>query len=167
VWNGATYYIDVFGQRFQRELEQLKKDVAKWQSTPDLMGKSGLSSPILDPELEKSSEVEAKGEDAGAIKSEQIPSIDGNVGPGADGPEESKRTDSVSEIPLLDDTKKSGSQAVGDDTGMRERKWEFLSILSLSVVTSGGSLLHLALEWCLWTIACLIPILLLSAKFLG
>ena len=31
VWNGATYYIDVFGTRFQKELEILKKDVAKWQ----------------------------------------------------------------------------------------------------------------------------------------
>jgi len=122
VWNGATYYIDVFGQRFQRELEQLKKDVAKWQSTPDLMGKSGLSSPILSPELENGNEVETKGEDAGAIKSEQVPSIDGNVGPGADGPEEGKLTDSVSAIPLLDEMKTSGSQAVGDDTGMRERK---------------------------------------------
>ncbi|MCJ1478470.1 hypothetical protein MMC13_007150 [Lambiella insularis] len=36
IYNGATYYIDVFGKRFQNELEQLKKDVAKWQSTPDM-----------------------------------------------------------------------------------------------------------------------------------
>lgn len=122
MWNGATYYIDVFGQRFQRELEQLKKDVAKWQSTPDLMGKSGLSSPLLSPELDKAHDVEPKSEDAGAIKADQIPSIDGNVGPGADGPEESKRTDSVSAIPLLDETRKSGSHAATDDTGMRERK---------------------------------------------
>jgi hypothetical protein len=34
VYNGATYYIDVFGNRFQRELEALKKDVAKWQNSP-------------------------------------------------------------------------------------------------------------------------------------
>ena len=32
VHNGATFYIDVFGNRFQKELEQLKKAVAKWQS---------------------------------------------------------------------------------------------------------------------------------------
>lgn len=34
VYNGATFYIDVFGNRFQKELEQLKKDVAKWQASP-------------------------------------------------------------------------------------------------------------------------------------
>jgi hypothetical protein len=36
IYNGATYYIDVFGKRFQNELEQLKKDVAKWQNTPEI-----------------------------------------------------------------------------------------------------------------------------------
>lgn len=35
IYNGATYYIDVFGRRFQKELEQLKKDVNKWQSSQD------------------------------------------------------------------------------------------------------------------------------------
>lgn len=48
VWsihNGATYYIDVFGKRFQKELEQLKKDVARWQSSPE-----GAASPFLFPD---------------------------------------------------------------------------------------------------------------------
>lgn len=48
VWsihNGATYYIDVFGKRFQKELEQLKKDVARWQSSPE-----GANSPFLFPD---------------------------------------------------------------------------------------------------------------------
>jgi hypothetical protein len=45
IYNGATYYIDVFGKRFQKELEQLKKDVAKWQSSPDM-----FTSPVLSPE---------------------------------------------------------------------------------------------------------------------
>ncbi|EFW14349.1 hypothetical protein D8B26_008211 [Coccidioides posadasii str. Silveira] len=35
IYNGATYYIDVFGKRFQNELEQLKKDVSKWQPSSD------------------------------------------------------------------------------------------------------------------------------------
>ena len=35
VYNGATYYIDVFGNRFQKELETLKKDMAKWQASPE------------------------------------------------------------------------------------------------------------------------------------
>lgn len=34
VWNGANYYMDVFGKRFQKELEQVKRDVAKWQNSP-------------------------------------------------------------------------------------------------------------------------------------
>lgn len=48
VWcihNGATYYIDVFGKRFQKELEQLKKDVQRWQSSPDF-----ANSPLILPE---------------------------------------------------------------------------------------------------------------------
>jgi hypothetical protein len=34
-YNGANYYIEVFGKRFQKELEALKKDVAKWQNSPE------------------------------------------------------------------------------------------------------------------------------------
>ena len=37
VWNGANYYMDVFGKRFQKELEQVKRDVAKWQNSPAAM----------------------------------------------------------------------------------------------------------------------------------
>ncbi|KKA28027.1 hypothetical protein TD95_005026 [Thielaviopsis punctulata] len=44
VYNGATYYIDVFGTRFQKELEALKADVVKWQHNPE-----PLSSPVLGP----------------------------------------------------------------------------------------------------------------------
>jgi len=40
IYNGAVYYIDVFGKRFQKELEKLKQDVAKWQMSPDIAGKS-------------------------------------------------------------------------------------------------------------------------------
>ncbi|OJJ48561.1 hypothetical protein ASPZODRAFT_62113 [Penicilliopsis zonata CBS 506.65] len=45
IHNGATYYIDIFGKRFQKELEELKKDVARWQSSPD-----GLVSPLMMPD---------------------------------------------------------------------------------------------------------------------
>ncbi|CAZ85113.1 unnamed protein product [Tuber melanosporum] len=41
IYNGATFYIDVFGKRFQNELEQLKKDVAKWQNSPLLNESNG------------------------------------------------------------------------------------------------------------------------------
>lgn len=37
VWNGANYYMDIFGKRFQKELEQMKRDVAKWQNSPGAM----------------------------------------------------------------------------------------------------------------------------------
>ncbi|PGH14919.1 hypothetical protein AJ79_02782 [Helicocarpus griseus UAMH5409] len=46
IHNGATYYIDVFGKRFQKELEQLQKDVAKWQSSPE----NGSTSPVFTPD---------------------------------------------------------------------------------------------------------------------
>ena len=44
IWNGANYYMDVFGNRFQKELEQMKKEVAKWQNSP---GNMMLSPPAL------------------------------------------------------------------------------------------------------------------------
>jgi hypothetical protein len=34
IYNGATYYVDVFGKRFQKELELVKRDVTKWQNSP-------------------------------------------------------------------------------------------------------------------------------------
>lgn len=43
IYNGATYYIDVFGKRFQNELELMKKEVAKWQNSPD------MASPLMTP----------------------------------------------------------------------------------------------------------------------
>jgi hypothetical protein len=45
VWNGATYYIDVFGTRFRRELEALKSDVARWQSVAQATPHSGAGTP--------------------------------------------------------------------------------------------------------------------------
>ncbi|KAK9469727.1 hypothetical protein V1512DRAFT_256896 [Lipomyces arxii] len=32
-YNGATYYIDVFGRRFQKELDKLQSDVATWHNS--------------------------------------------------------------------------------------------------------------------------------------
>ncbi|KAF2741304.1 hypothetical protein EJ04DRAFT_558029 [Polyplosphaeria fusca] len=48
IYNGATYYIDVFGKKFQKELEQLKKDVAKWQSSPEA-GYGALTPGLMSP----------------------------------------------------------------------------------------------------------------------
>lgn len=47
VYNGSTYYIDVFGKRFQKELESMKAEVAKWQVSPD-----GSVSPMMTPQGE-------------------------------------------------------------------------------------------------------------------
>ncbi|KAI1173704.1 hypothetical protein F4777DRAFT_426925 [Nemania sp. FL0916] len=58
VYNGATYYIDVFGKRFQKELEAMKAEVAKWQSSPDLMLHSPLLTPIAGQSLDKAIAVE-------------------------------------------------------------------------------------------------------------
>jgi hypothetical protein len=49
VYNGSTYYIDVFGKRFQKELEAMKAEVAKWQSTPEAMLTSPLMTPAVGP----------------------------------------------------------------------------------------------------------------------
>ena len=49
VYNGATYYIDVFGKRFQKELEQLREDVSKLQSSPALVDDTALLTPQARP----------------------------------------------------------------------------------------------------------------------
>ena len=59
VYNGSTYYIDVFGKRFQKELESLKSEVAKWQSTPDMATQSPLLTPQAAP---TDSEAQAEGD---------------------------------------------------------------------------------------------------------
>ncbi|KAF2838019.1 hypothetical protein M501DRAFT_995293 [Patellaria atrata CBS 101060] len=68
VYNGATYYIDIFGTRFQKELEMLKKDVAKWQGSPEFE--------------RRESEVEKADRE---VREEEIPSIEGAVGGRTDG----------------------------------------------------------------------------------
>ncbi|CCM03387.1 uncharacterized protein FIBRA_05517 [Fibroporia radiculosa] len=44
VWNGGGFYIEVFGRKFERELEALRKELAEATS------RSQGSSPILDPQ---------------------------------------------------------------------------------------------------------------------
>jgi hypothetical protein len=61
IYNGATYYIDVFGKRFHKELEAMKAEVAKWQQDAD----KGIISPGLTPHVEKTKE-EAEGTPRGA-----------------------------------------------------------------------------------------------------
>ncbi|KAF2199625.1 hypothetical protein GQ43DRAFT_464680 [Delitschia confertaspora ATCC 74209] len=87
VYNGATFYIDVFGNRFRKELEAMKRDVAKWQNSPGMEGGLGPMTP---------SDVVTEKKDVGSgthvgqdIDKEinGIPPLDGNTGgnPIADG----------------------------------------------------------------------------------
>ena len=98
IYNGATYYIDVFGTRFQKELEQMKKDVAKWQTSPDT-----FSSPLMTPKAED-----------GSVTPQQQRSTDERSG---------KSESSIDQIPLLD-AQYEGSSGVEQfaDEGVRERK---------------------------------------------
>lgn len=61
VWNGANYYMDVFGKKFQNELEQMRKDMAKLQGSP------GTLTPVSEPN-------DQQGRDHGEI--DKIPLLD-------------------------------------------------------------------------------------------
>lgn len=95
VYNGATYYIDVFGKRLQNEMEALKKEVAKWQNSPDM-----AQSPLMAPKVDGSSEL-------GAV-AESDTDAEGGAG--------HSRTRSVDQIPLLN----SESGATGLDGGAKD-----------------------------------------------
>ena len=63
VWNGATYYVDIFGKRFQKELEDLRAQVEKWQNSP-LGGSSGMATPFREiPNLDLDILVKTKSEE--------------------------------------------------------------------------------------------------------
>lgn len=92
VYNGATYYIDVFGTRFQKELEQLKADVAKWQASPE------MRTPLVSPSEEVSRRMD------GSMASIAESKKEGGGGGGGDGAE--PRKSSIDKIPLLDEKSK-------------------------------------------------------------
>jgi len=94
VWNGATFYIDVFGTRFRRELEALKADVAHWQSVAQGGGGGGATpgapasppfagmEPLPDepePRLPDMRLPEPAGSLDGVLK-DAVPGLDGSVG---------------------------------------------------------------------------------------
>ena len=101
IYNGATYYIDVFGKRFQNELEQLKKDVAKWQTSPDID-----SNPFLTPKTE------------GELTIQPI-----SIEAATRGIDEHMRSQSFDKIPLLNATNggTTGLEGGGPDP-VRERQ---------------------------------------------
>jgi hypothetical protein len=100
VYNGATYYIDIFGRRFEKELEQLKKDVARLQSSPDA---NSMKTPLMTPDDRE------KEKDPGMTNADN-------------GHERSKSSGSeVDNIPLLDE---SARDSVGNNgsTGPEDKK---------------------------------------------
>lgn len=112
VYNGSTYYIDVFGKRFQKELESMRAEVAKWHNGSETL----TTSPSLDPNNELG-HVEESGiigrleaGPADALKEGRVPS-----------------TDDVNGIPLLNDevSFKNASTTALDGAspdGARERR---------------------------------------------
>ncbi|KAI9707462.1 MAG: hypothetical protein M1836_000423 [Candelina mexicana] len=109
VYNGATYYIDVFGKRFQNELEQLRKDVSKWQASPD------LTSPVISPQLEGNAHIPVSPPER--LSGSTTIGFDGNVDQNLH-----KRTSSFDGIPLLD-ARNQGSTGLDRRNGdtVRER----------------------------------------------
>ena len=62
IWNGATYYVDIFGRRFQKELEVLRAEVEKWQNSPT-SATSGNNTPNREiPNLDLEETEKVKGE---------------------------------------------------------------------------------------------------------
>jgi hypothetical protein len=113
VYNGSTYYIDVFGKRFQKELEAMKAEVAKWQNSPDV---AGVLSPTLQP---------AEGAGAGGAAA---PIVDTITGKALDDNAPGGVAGGLDNIPLLNDERPAAVIATGADTDggakdvARERK---------------------------------------------
>ncbi|KAI2602429.1 hypothetical protein GGR54DRAFT_653923 [Hypoxylon sp. NC1633] len=121
VYNGATFYIDVFGKRFQKELEAMKAEVAKWQNSPDVLGSPSIA-PTPAPESEgKNATIDTEASARKAVRIED--------------PASGRRL-SVDEIPLLHDEKQgndigsftkrdavaSGIDGIASETAARARK---------------------------------------------
>lgn len=112
VYNGATYYIDIFGRRFEKELEQLKKDVAKWQGSPD-----GMKTPLLSPENEIK---ELKMTEA-AMRPDHRRSRSSGSESGTSTTGGRNNRDSVDKIPLLDEEARDAS-IDADGTSIVDKK---------------------------------------------
>ncbi|KAI0169461.1 hypothetical protein GGR52DRAFT_580934 [Hypoxylon sp. FL1284] len=114
VYNGSTFYIDVFGKRFQKELETLKAEVAKWQNTPDPLGSPTMAPTPAPLDLEGKHGTTAREESAEKVVRVEDPAT--------------RKPMSVDDIPLLNDEKPTrGAGAVasgveGAKEGTRTRK---------------------------------------------
>ncbi|EXJ80186.1 hypothetical protein A1O1_08328 [Capronia coronata CBS 617.96] len=110
VWNGAVFYMDIFGKRFEKELEQMRREVAKWQNSPGGVTMSPPSGPV-DGEGHGTSTANGADRDKDKNKAKADSNSTGNGKRG-----------SIDRIPLLDDTAQNGqdestssSRATGAD----------------------------------------------------
>ncbi|KAM0302655.1 hypothetical protein HYE67_009733 [Fusarium culmorum] len=115
IYNGATYYIDVFGVRFQKELEAMKAEVAQWQNSPEHLPQS----PTLEarPDESSANQLTQQGV-APSASTGQIPSINevnrekNMMGGTSLSKDDANRPMSVDNIPLLNDMQSSSSTGV-------------------------------------------------------
>ncbi|KAI5458383.1 hypothetical protein BGZ63DRAFT_362441 [Mariannaea sp. PMI_226] len=118
IYNGATYYIDVFGTRFQKELEAMKAEVMKWQNSPEHMPFSPPLAPHSEPNLVKAAipPPDSTNHTSSFQQAEIEKDLQG----------ESAQTTSISvdEIPLLDESQLNLSSRTDSGTKacIRERK---------------------------------------------
>lgn len=111
VYNGATYYIDVFGKRFQKDLEKMKREVARLQEEHESLGST---SPLAIPEDEKSS--------IAGVKVATIQERDNTLSESHTTYKNHRKQSSFDIIPLLDD---KGEATCVDSSAkdiVRERK---------------------------------------------
>ncbi|KAL8659286.1 MAG: hypothetical protein Q9226_000501 [Calogaya cf. arnoldii] len=78
IYNGATYYIDVFGTRFQKELEQLKKEVSQWQPSPETNTSAELA--LATPDIQTDKEAKGSTELKRSSSIDHIPMLDSKEG---------------------------------------------------------------------------------------
>lgn len=110
IYNGSTYYIDVFGKRFQREMEEMKAEVAKWQSMSE-------GSPLIAPQTEDTSNPARQGADQGMAVGASAASFKANGKPGL-------VSINAEQLSMLDSNGKSSSAEIGTEAGSKpqERK---------------------------------------------
>ncbi|KAH6603348.1 f-box [Trichoderma cornu-damae] len=112
IHNGAAYYIDVFGKRFQKELEAMKADVIKWQNNPETLLQSPQMAPHMDGPPMQGTGLDAQLADSALAPSPMPPDAGKN------------RSASLDNIPLLDENAKASATGVDrrDEGVARERK---------------------------------------------
>ncbi|KAF6813412.1 membrane protein [Colletotrichum sojae] len=110
VYNGATYYIDVFGTRFQKDLEALRAEVRQWQNTPEIAGHSPSITPNpggpVPSELHLSSIDDSK-QDGDFAMQHGPPAVREHVG-------------DVNKLPAVDNESSVQAAASGADSGARD-----------------------------------------------